>query len=90
MRVAQLLACLFNVFLMTALLAQLQDVLTPVIASPLVPSTYAVQGTDNRQHLVYELVITNTGTATPMLQKIEVVSGDASQRVLATFEGDAL
>jgi murein DD-endopeptidase MepM/ murein hydrolase activator NlpD len=90
MRIARLLACLFNVFLMTGLVAQSQDVLTPVIASPLVPSTYAVQGTDNRQHLVYELVITNTGTVTATLEKIEVVSGDASQRVLATFEGDGL
>jgi len=90
MRSVRLLACLAAFCLMTARAAHSQDVLTPVIASPLVAQTYAVQGTDNKQHVVYELVITNSGTATATLQKIEVVSGDASHKVLATFEGDAL
>ena len=75
---------------MTALPAQPQDVLTPVVVSPLVPSTLAVPGTDGKRHLVYELVITNTGTATATLQTIEVVSGDTPAKVLATFEGGAL
>ena len=56
----------------------------------LLPSTFAVLGTDNQQHLVYELVITNTSAVTATLQKIEVVSGEAPSNVLATFEGDAL
>jgi Peptidase family M23 len=90
MRSVRLFACLFSTLLMTACAAYSQEVLTPVIASPLMPQTYAVQGTDNKQHVVYELVITNSGTATATLEKIEVVSGDASQQVLATFEGDAL
>jgi hypothetical protein len=47
-------------------------------------------GTDGKQHLVYELVITNTGTTTATLQTIEVVSGDTPAKVLATFEGDGL
>ncbi|MEO8737767.1 MAG: M23 family metallopeptidase [Edaphobacter sp.] len=76
--------------LMTALPAQPQDVLTPVVASPLRPTTYAVQGTDNKLHLVYELVITNTGSAPATIEKLEVVSGDAPAKVLASFEGDAL
>src|SRR5258708_37436723 len=66
------------------------DTFTPVIASPLLPTTFAVEGTDNKRHIVYELVITNTGTMPATLQKIEVVSPDASHQVLASFEGEAL
>jgi hypothetical protein len=95
MRAVRLLVCLIAVclittFSITSVLAQSHDTLTPVVASPLVLTTYAVEGTDNKQHIVYELVITNTGTATATLQKIEVVSPDASHRVLASFEGAAL
>ncbi len=76
---------------MTVLLqGQRKDVLTPVVAMPLVSTTYAVQGTDEKQHFVYELVITNTGTATATIQKIEVVGADAPATVLASFEGDGL
>jgi hypothetical protein len=74
----------------TTALAQSKDALTPVVASPLVATTYAVEGTDNKQHIVYELVITNAGTATATLQKIEVVTPDATHQVLASFEGSAL
>lgn len=90
MRTVRFLVFLLAVCLMTALPAQPQDVLTPVVASPLVPSTLAVLGTDGKQHLVYELVITNTGTATATLQTIEVVSGDTPAKVFATFSGAAL
>lgn len=82
--------CLISIVPMTSVLASSHDTSTPVVASPLAPTTYAVTGTDNKQHIVYELVITNTGAATATLQKIEVVSPDASHRVLASFEGDAL
>ena len=78
------------VCLMTALPAQPQDVLTPVVVSPLVPSTLAVLGTDGKQHLVYELVITNAGTATATLETIEVVGADDPAKVLAKFEGASL
>jgi murein DD-endopeptidase MepM/ murein hydrolase activator NlpD len=74
----------------TALPAKPEDALTPVIASPLRPSTSAVLGTDDKLHFVYELVITNTGTATATLQKIEVVDAATPQKVLATFEGASL
>src|ERR1700716_1502193 len=90
MRTVRFLVFLSVACLMVALSARAEDVLTPVIAAPLVPSTQAVVGTDGKQHLVYELVITNTGTTTAMLQKIEVVSGDTPAKVLATFEGDGL
>jgi len=75
---------------MMALPARSEDALTPVVASPLRPTTFAVQGTDHKLHLVYELVITNTGSAAATIEKIEVVSGDASAKVFASFDGDAL
>jgi hypothetical protein len=93
MRTARFLVFLSVACLMVALSARAEDKedkLTPVVAAPLVPSTQAVVGTDGKQHLVYELVITNTGTAPATLQTIEVVSGDAPTKVLATFEGNAL
>ena len=90
MRTVRFLLSLSVACLMVALSARAEDVLTPVMAAPLVSSTTAVLGTDGKQHLVYELVITNAGTATATLQTIEVVSGDTPAKVLATFEGDAL
>jgi hypothetical protein len=90
MRTVQLLVFPVAVCLMAVLPAPAQDMLTPVVAAPLVSSTVAVLGTDGKQHLVYELVITNTGTAIATLQTIEVVGADDPTKVLATFEGDAL
>jgi Peptidase family M23 len=87
MRASRLLVSLLTAVLVPTLFAQRQDALTPVIASPLRPSTFAVQGTDNKQHFVYELAITNAGTATATIQKIEVVTPDTPSKVLATFEG---
>jgi len=89
MRAARLLVSLLAALLFSSAPAQ-QDALTPVIASPLRPSTSAFLGTDDKLHLVYELTITNTGTATAALQKIEVVSPDAPNQVFATFEGASL
>src|SRR5882757_11345278 len=90
MRTVRFPVFLLAVCLITALPAQPQDVLTPVVVSPLVPSTLAVLGTDGKQHLVYELVITNAGTATATLQTIEVVGADDPAKVLAKFEGASL
>ena len=75
---------------MMAFPARSQDVLTPVVASPLRPTAYAVQGTDNKLHLVYELVITNTGSSPATIEKLEVVSGDDPAKVLASFDGESL
>lgn len=76
--------------LLSAAPAQPQDALTPVIVSPLRPTAFAFQGTDHRRHLVYELTITNTGSATATLQRIEIVDKDAPAKALAVFEGAAL
>lgn len=89
MRAMRFSLFLFAVCLMTAR-AQSQDVLTPVIAAPLVSTTKAVLGTDDKQHLVYELVITNTGTARATLEAIEVVGADDPGKVLAKFDGASL
>lgn len=90
MRGLRILVCALFAGLTIMVQGQRQDVLTPVVALPLVPTTYAVQGTDEKQHFVYELVITNTGTAAATLEKIEVVGSDAPATMLASFEGDAL
>jgi hypothetical protein len=90
MRMMRFPAFLPALCLMAVLPAQPQDVVTSVIAAPLVASTEAVPGTDGKQHLVYELVITNTGTAMATLETIEVVGADDLAKVLAKFEGAAL
>jgi hypothetical protein len=90
MRKVRSLVFVCGVCLMAALPGRAQDVLTPVVAAPLVASTQAVMGTDGRQHLVYELVITNIGTATATLETIEVVGADDPAKVLAKFEGAGL
>ena len=90
MRTARFLVFLSGACLMVALSARAEDKLTPVVVAPLVPSTQTVVGTDGKQHLVYELVITNTGTPPATLQTIEVVGADAPTKVLAKFEGAAL
>jgi hypothetical protein len=62
---------------MAVLPARAQDLLTPVVAAPLVSSTLAV--------LCMSWVIPNTGTATAMLQTIEVVGAS-----VLMFDGAAL
>jgi Peptidase family M23 len=66
------------------------DVYTPVIVSALQGSTQPVVGTDGKQHLVYELVVTNASRAVATLQKIEVVDARNPAKVLASFEGAGL
>ena len=90
MRGLRIFGCVLFVGVTVVLAGQRRDALTPVIVLPLVPTTYAVQGTDEKQHFVYELVITNTGTAAATIQKIEVVGADVPATVLASFEGDGL
>jgi murein DD-endopeptidase MepM/ murein hydrolase activator NlpD len=90
MRGLRILGCVLFVGLTGLLQGQRKDAFTPVIAVPLVPTTSAVLGTDGKQHFVYELVITNSGTAAATIEKIEVVGADAPATVLASFEGDGL
>jgi Peptidase family M23 len=66
------------------------DEFTPVIVSTSNPSTAAFLGTDGKQHLVYELLLTNANPTPATLQKLEVLEGDASGRVIASYEGKDL
>jgi hypothetical protein len=70
--------------------AAAKDHFTPVIASALTSSVTPVVGTDGQQHLVYELVITNTNPTPATLNKITVLDASNPAKVIATFEGDAL
>ena len=90
MRTVRCLVFLSGICLTVVHSACAEDVLTAVVAAPLVSSTLAVAGTDGKQHLVYELVITNTGTATATLETIEVVGADDPAKVLAKFDGAGL
>jgi hypothetical protein len=67
-----------------------KDQFTPVVISPLMPSTMAFPGTDGRKHVVYELVLTNANATPATLQKIEVFDAPDPSKVLATYEGKDL
>jgi hypothetical protein len=90
MRMVRLFVCVAALCLSANLKALAGDMLTPVVASAMKPSTIAFRGTDNKLHLVYELEITNTGSATATLEGVDVVSATDSKQVLASFEGAAL
>lgn len=64
-----------------------QDVLTALIASPLIPNVTAFAGTDKKQHIVYELLLTNTRPTPATITRVEVVSAASSSRPLAVYEG---
>jgi len=67
-----------------------EDVYTPVVVSALNAWTQAVVGADGKQHLVYELVLTNASRVPATLQRIEVVDANDPAKVLATFDGAGL
>jgi hypothetical protein len=67
-----------------------KDRFTPVTVSALTSNTTPVPGTDNKQHLVYELVLTNTNLTPATLNKISVLDAYDPSKVIASFEGDAL
>jgi Peptidase family M23 len=64
-----------------------EDVYTPVVVSALNAGTQAAVGTDGKQHLVYELVMTNASRVPATIQKIEVLDAKDPAKVLAAFEG---
>jgi hypothetical protein len=67
-----------------------QDVLTPLIASPLTSNTTVFQGSDAKQHVVYELVLTNTRSVPATLTSVEVVTAGPSPQIIAAFDGAGL
>jgi hypothetical protein len=66
------------------------DEFTPVVASPLSSSTSAFPGTDGKQHVVYELLITNTLPTPATLRRIEVIDPGKSSAPVAKYEGTQL
>jgi hypothetical protein len=65
------------------------DQFTPVLVTTLSRTTEAFAGTDGKQHLVYELMLTNANPTPALIQKIEVLGSDSSH-VLAAYEGTVL
>ena len=53
-----------------AMRAAATDQFTPVVVSTLDPNTQAFRGTDGKQHVVYELVLTNANPTPATIQKI--------------------
>ncbi len=80
------LACALS--LSGAMSAGGEDQLTPVVVSALNSSTQVFPGTDGKQHVVYELVLTNASATPATIEKIEVV--DASSKTLAVLAGKEL
>jgi hypothetical protein len=67
-----------------------QDQFTPVLVSTFTPTTGAFLGTDLKQHVVYELQLTNANPTPATLQKIEVLDASDPSHVLASYEGTGL
>jgi hypothetical protein len=67
-----------------------KDQFSPVVVSALTSSTTPAPGTDGQQHVVYELIITNTNPTPATLQKISVVDAADPSKVIVSFEGQGL
>ncbi|NYF89653.1 M23 family metallopeptidase [Tunturiibacter empetritectus] len=66
------------------------DQFTPLIASAHTPNARPFLGTDNRIHIVYELLLTNTNATPATLQTIDVVDASSPSTVLAGYSGKQL
>src|SRR5262245_8567002 len=69
---------------------QADDQFTPMVLSPLTPTTNSALGTDGKYHAVYELVLSNTRPVLATLKKIEVLDARSPSMILATYEGSEL
>ena len=78
------------VFLLSALGFAEKDAFTPVVASLAAPGVQPFPGTDGKQHVVYELVLTNANATPARLQKIEVLDAEKDGRLIRAFEGKDL
>lgn len=81
----RLLALLLLLTSLPVTAAELQQSFDLRVASP--PSPVAIEG---RQHLVYELQLTNFAPSTLELTRLDVLDADAPGTPLATWQGDAL
>jgi len=84
------LPCLVLLLALAVATSFAKDYFTPVVVTTLTSAAIPVLGTDERQHIVYELIITNTNATPATLNKVSVVDASDTGKVLASFEGDAL
>ncbi len=66
------------------------DVFTPLIVSTVARTTAPVRGTDDRMHVVYELLLTNGHLAPATIDRIQVLDAAERDEVLADYEGAAI
>lgn len=84
--------CFFALLLVVSgsnLFAQ-PDQYTPLIVSPLTPSTQAFLGTDGKMHIVYELILTNASPTAATVQKVEAVDAAKPSQVIGSWAGQSL
>lgn len=66
------------------------DQFTPVVVAPLAANAHPFTGTDERLHIVYELVLTNTNPTPATLKRIDVLDASDPSKVLASYDGQEL
>ena len=81
---------LLTVLLSSTLCAFAKDAFTPLIGSPITPNTIAFSETDGKQHIVYELIFTNTRPTPATITSIEVVGPAPGSETLASYSGAEL
>ena len=67
-----------------------KDEFTPVVASLLASGVQPFPGTDGKQHVVYELVLTNANATPAKVQKIEVLDAAKPSQTIRSFESNEL
>lgn len=81
-------------FLLVPGRAQTKDQYTPLIGTPLNPQVHSFRGTDGREHVVYELMISNSSPQPATLRRIEVLDSSKPDGkpggVLASYDGARL
>jgi hypothetical protein len=66
------------------------DDFTPLVITPVEPSTFPVAGSDGKYHVVYDLLILNASQIPATLDKLDVVDAEDPSKVIASFSGTAL
>jgi hypothetical protein len=82
------LIVLISLALTTA--ASAADQFTPVLVTTLNPTAGVFLGTDGKQHVVYELMLTNANPTPATIQKIDVLPASNPSHVLASYQGSIL
>jgi Peptidase family M23 len=82
------LIVLISLALTTA--ASAADQFTPVLVTTLNRTAGVFLGTDGKQHVVYELMLTNANPTPATIQKIDVLPASNPSHVLASYQGSIL